>query len=96
MICRSGSSVFEVAGELDNGMERSDLLKGVARWMQISLLLGSVFVGALCFALGASLELPTAASAQAQSAGAEERVLLTVSEQRAHQALCVDGRPVEA
>ena len=50
-------------------------------------------VGALCFALGASSAPPTVAGAPAQFAGAVERVSLTVSEQRARQALRVEADP---
>ena len=85
-ICCSGSSVFEAAGERGNGVERSGLLKSVARWMQLSLLLGIVLIGALCFALGASLAPPPV-----QFSGAAESMLITVSEQRACQALRVEA-----
>ena len=50
-------------------------------------------VGALCFALGASSAPPTVAGAPAQFARAVERVSLTVSEQRARQALHVEADP---
>ena len=71
--------MFEAAGECGNGVERSDLLESLVRWMQLSLLLGIVLVGTLCFALGASLAPPTVAGEPAQFAGAAERVLLTIS-----------------
>ena len=67
-------------GERDNGAERSDLLKSLARRMQISSLLGIVLIGALCFELGASSRPPTAAGVLVQCARAAERLLLTVSE----------------
>ena len=57
-ISRSGSSVFEAAGERDNGAERSGLLESVARLMQVSSLSAIVLVGALCFVLGASSAPP--------------------------------------
>ena len=82
-IRRSGFCAFEEAGECGDSAERSDLLESVVRWMQLSLLSSIVLVGALCFALGASLAPPTVADAPAQFAGAEERVLLTVSNQMA-------------
>jgi hypothetical protein len=59
--------------------------------MQLSSLLGVVLVGALYFALDAFSGPSTALGAPAQSAGVVERVLLTVSEQRAHQALRVEA-----
>ena len=54
--------------------------------------------GGTRFVLGTSSGPPTAAGAQAQSAGAAERVLLTISEQRACQALRVaaDRQKLEA
>ena len=58
--------------------------------MQVSSLLAIVVVGALCFALGASLAPLTVAVAQAQFVGAAERVSLTVLEQSAIQALHVE------
>ena len=57
-----------------------NLLESILRWMQLSSLLGVALVGALCFVLGASLGPLTATGAQAQSAGAAERVLVIVSE----------------
>ena len=72
--------MFEAAGKRGNGVERSVLFESVARWMQLSLVSGSVLVGTLCFALGASLVPLTMAGAPAQFARAAERVLLTVSE----------------
>ena len=95
-ICSSGSSALEAADERDNSAECSDLLKSVARWMQLSLLSAIVLVGTLCFVLGASSWPSTAAEATAQSVGAAERVLLTVLEQLDRQALCMEAGPVEA
>ena len=68
-------------------MERSGLLKSVARLLQLSSLSGMVLFGALCFVLGASLAPPTVAVALAQFVGAAERVSLAVLEQRTRQAL---------
>ena len=48
-------------------------------------------VGALCFALGASLAPPTVTVAPAQFAGAAERVSLTVSKHMARQALGMEA-----
>ena len=73
-----------------------DLLESMAMWMQLSLLLGIVLAGALCFALDASSELPTVVGAPAQSARASEWVLLTILEQGACKALCVDRRLTDA
>ena len=56
-----GSYAFGATGEGCDGVEHSDLLKSVARWMQLSLLSGIVVVCALCFALGASSGPPMAA-----------------------------------
>ena len=82
--------MLEAAGERDDGAERSDLLESVTRWMQLSLMLGIVLIGALCFALGASLRPPTVAGAPAQSVRATKLALLTVFEQKVLQALCVE------
>ena len=56
------------------------LPESVVSRMQLSLLLGTVLVGALCFALGASLALPTVAGVLLQFAGAAERVSFTILE----------------
>ena len=48
--------------------------------MQVSSLLAITLIGALCFALGASLAPPTVVGALLQFAGAAERVLLTILE----------------
>ena len=90
-IRRSESCAYEAGGERGNGAERSDLLENVVRMIQLSLLLGIVLDGALCFPRGASLAPLTAADAPAQFDGAAESVSFTVSEQRACQALRVEA-----
>ena len=79
----SGSPSLEATGELADGAERSDLLKSMARWMQLSSMLGIVLVGALHFTLGASSAPLMVTGAPAQFAGAAERVSRTVSKQMA-------------
>ena len=59
--------------------------------MQLSLLVGIVLIGALCFVLGASSGLLKVAGAPAQSVAAAEQVLLPVLGQRACQVLCVEA-----
>ena len=83
--------MFEAGDACDDGAEGSDLLESVVRWMQLSSLLGIILVGALCFALGASLGPPIAAGASSQFVGSAEQMSLTVSEKRACQALCLEA-----
>ena len=83
--------MFESAGKRGDGTERSGLLESVAKWMQLSLLWGIVLISALYFTLGVSLTPSTVAGPSAQFTGATERVSVTVSGQRARQALRMEA-----